>query len=253
MNKSDIIIKSHNKNIVKRINIEDEFFQRIFGMGACIAGGYARWACTPFDKRVHKIIEANDIDVFCEKEEYYLNIHKWLESVGKIAYKSDFATSFTLRNSKYSYLDKTIQLIAPRIEGNIILVGTPIDIISNFDFTINMIAITKTEIFMHKNFFRDLSNRKLYFNNIHCPLGILIRLKKYFKKGFNMETSEMLKVFQVWDSLDSKIKTEIQEAFDINYWDSKFEEAKKNNKLENAIDVVMREKRRRISRLMYID
>lgn len=195
------ILKTTHDHIVN-INIKDDFFQGVFKNGGIIAGGFARWAVTPKCK-----ILPNDIDIFCRTPEDFDRLQQYISTCGYIFFNSEFAISYRLNHRPW--IKFKVQLIRPRQEGNIKTFGEPIDIIDNFDFTINMVAIAPEGVFMVHDFVRHMRGNLLVFNNIHCPIGILVRIRKYLRKGFNIYINEFIKVLSVWDELDATRKAEI--------------------------------------------
>lgn len=210
-------------------NILDVFFREIYYRGGFIAGGFARYVVseTPFS-------EPGDIDVFCRTIDSFMNLKTFFSSFCKVEHNSDFAISFKAE-SNYKYIKKKIQLIVPREEGNIKTFGTPDEVIANFDFTINMIAFDDGGFYMAERFESHNLRHKLIFNNIHCPVGILARVRKYLRKGYRITVTEMLKMYYDWDAADPKMKELVRNTFNDDWFDDEDDEETINEKYQNSI------------------
>lgn len=231
------IVSKDHRFFHHNVNTDDKFFKNVFELGGFVAGGYARYVVS---KNV--FAEPNDIDIFCRTIEDEAKLLRFFNSVGKVQFKSDLATSYRVYN-EYSYILKKVQLIKPRQEGNIKTFGTPEEVIDNFDFTINMVAFDDQGFYHCETFFEDLKAHRLEFNNIHCAVGILTRIRKYLNKGYKIDISEFLKIYQMWDTVDQKTKDIIKSDFSEKFMNVMYSEDPKE---KSARD-------KRIFKIFYID
>lgn len=107
------------------------------------------------------------------------------------------------------------------------LFPTAQDIFNKYDFTCCMGAIdleTK-EFFRHPNFLTDIAKRQLIFNyGTDFPLASALRVKKYKEKGFEIDSSEYLKILLAvifknpknWDELANQIGGQYGEALKVS-------------------------------------
>jgi hypothetical protein len=227
--KHKIIRKSRKEVKHHNVNTLDSFFISVFTYGGFIAGGYARFALSekPF-------AEPKDIDVFCEGKDDFANLHEWLSGLGHIVFDSPFAASFKITKG-FPYINKKVQLIRPREEGNVKTFGTPEEVIDNFDFTINMVAFDHEGFCMAKDFQNHNKRNKLVFNNIHCAVGILTRVRKYLRKGYKITISELLKIYYMWDEVSKEDKELIRNTFNDSWFDESDDEETINKKYQKKI------------------
>lgn len=92
----------------------------------------------------------------------------------------------------FQYHDKVVQVIK-RPDLN----GSAKEILSRFDFTINQVAydFATRKFYMGKEFFIDLAAKRLTYN-VHAknPISSLKRIVKYVKRGYSIDTQEILKL-----------------------------------------------------------
>lgn len=69
--------------------------------------------------------------------------------------------------------------------------NSPQEVISNFDFTVCMCAITPEQITYHPDYFLDLTTKKLRLNDPSDILSSFWRLQKYNKLGYTMDREEL--------------------------------------------------------------
>lgn len=70
------------------------------------------------------------------------------------------------------------------------------EILTTFDFTIAMCALTRDRLVYHRDYFVDLQTRQLRIQNLESPLNTLWRMQKYVKYGFEASQEEMWKLIQ---------------------------------------------------------
>lgn len=81
------------------------------------------------------------------------------------------------------------------------------DVFNTFDFTVSMCGYDfKTkELEHHEDFFSDLSQRRLKFNNLTAyPLVSALRVNKFKDRGYEISRSEMIKILLTVAQLDIK-------------------------------------------------
>jgi hypothetical protein len=183
-----------------------------------ICGGYARYCGSPL--LTEKVKFASDIDLFPKSEKAYENMLKDLNKMGYMkSYENHVST--TMKPKKKD--DKTLsfiptpQIIKPVIEGKIVTLGTPEEILENFDFTIVRAAIiSPTELLVDEDFENDELHGYLRLKNIHCPISSLLRCCKYARKGYFLRPIEALKLFQDWTNRGPDYQQRITELFVIS-------------------------------------
>lgn len=68
--------------------------------------------------------------------------------------------------------------------------SSPETCISNFDFTVCSVAVTKDKFYYHKDFFNHLESKKLKVLNPK-PENLLYRIQKYSRMGFSLDKEEL--------------------------------------------------------------
>ncbi len=180
-----------------------------------ICGGYARYCASPLPTA--KVIGAGDVDMFPTTEESSKTLLEALKIMGfEITHENH--VSITLKPSEAKKIElesfPTPQIIKPIIEGKIVALRTPEEILENFDFTIVRAAILSSkEILVDENFEEDEKHKILRLKNIHCPISSLLRCCKYARKGYFMRPMEALKLFQDWTNRGETYQTRIIELF----------------------------------------
>jgi hypothetical protein len=186
-----------------------------------IAGGFARY-CT---SRKDSPVVPNDIDLFCGDAEAFERIvqrvrqHpstvKKSESPIEIKYEYRLAQGF----HKDSY---TLQIIKPSAVLNMVADGDYTRVLENFDFTIAKCAILPTgEAIVHANFHLHDEEDKLVITNIHCPISSMKRVLKYAKRGYSVESAELLKLFKDYETRSPEWKDLVSRglsAADLASW-----------------------------------
>ena len=88
--------------------------------------------------------------------------------------------------------------------------ATPQDVITNYDFTVCMCAITADQITYHPDYFTDLATKTLRVNNLEDPLSVMWRLQKYNRYGFEIGKEDLWKIIEAIHEID-KLPTVVQE------------------------------------------
>jgi len=125
-----------------------------------------------------------DFDVYFLDEKSAISFNSEIAVImGEPAFISDNAIT-------YSKDGLTIQSIQS-------IMGIPMDIIDQFDYTICMSAYScKRRYFSFgETFFEDLAGRQLIFNvYARYPISSLFRIKKYLARGYKISGVEMVKI-----------------------------------------------------------
>ncbi len=178
--------------------------------GVFIMGGYARYAASPRQKPD----TVGDIDLFSETPEKYERLIMTLvnEMGLEIKNQNDNAVSLKVPEEGPLSLCLPIQIIKPRVVAKMRTVGTPTEVLENFDFTVTRACIlSENEVLVDEDFIRDEKQHKLRFKNIHCPVSSTLRAVKYTKKGYTFPLDEALKLFLDWDSRGDEYKAKIKD------------------------------------------
>lgn len=146
----------------------------------CIAGGIFR--------SILRCSEVKDIDIYPKSTKDYMAIERILYNNGWEERESSTCVSFKKNN-------KVIQVMNRHM-------GTPSQILRQFDFTICMAAWCPNNgiFYFYKHFKRDLDNEELVFNTFaEYPIRSIQRSYKYIDYGFWMKTMDLLAmVFKIW-------------------------------------------------------
>lgn len=106
------------------------------------------------------------------------------------------------------------QIIKPVIEGKIVTLGTPEEILMNFDFSVVRAAIINpNEVLVDDDFEDDEIHSRLNIKNIHCPITSLLRSCKYSRKGYFLGPAQALKLFIDWNNRGSEYQSRIIDLF----------------------------------------
>ena len=169
-----------------------------------IAGSFARWA---FSTAAHPVAPS-DIDIFVWDANVYGRLKARLDYRLKI--RNDNPACITYLKDDTHKTIPPIQLIKPRHEGNVVTEGDVKTILDNFDFTVTKAAIVnKNEGIIGEDFDKHEQVKKLCIQNIHCPVSSTYRVIKYCKKGYNISTAELAKVFVDWENRDDEYKLKL--------------------------------------------
>lgn len=133
----------------------------------------------------------SDFDFFFHNEEELGKVKNWLIDNGaKLEFESETAYHIKWNN-------KDIDLVRHYY-------STPTDCISNFDFTVSMVAIdAEGVLYHHENFYEHLAHRALIINKITYPLSTFKRVLKYQKKGYHICNAGIQKIMQGYKDINS--------------------------------------------------
>jgi hypothetical protein len=162
-----------------------------------IAGGYARYVCSPNAEP----ISTEDIDIFSYSLIDFHNIEKRCNEskFNNISFIQNTSTaiSYEYRIGKEKY---KIQLIKPSV-----ICGKIEDIISYFDFTVirGAIALVNDKIItlFDDCFYGDEVCLTLKIKNIVNPVEQIFRITKYIEKGYKCPITELILLFEKYNEM----------------------------------------------------
>jgi len=173
--------------------------------GASIAGGYARYVASPNDKPV----PASDLDFFFEHESGFDHTLGVLQMAGYKQVRNN-PMCLTLKNEDAEGLYRdisSIQLIRPSV-----LCGKPLEIISQFDFSISRaVILTGSQVLVDIDFLKDEQAKRLRIKHVACPISGMLRCIKYGGKGYFCPPSEALVLLEDWQNRDESYRLRIGE------------------------------------------
>jgi len=200
-----------------------DILDMIEGMGF-IAGGYAAWYA---NSRYSS--NPSDIDVFSleNRFEYYppeepdevftpesLIIYNLLEL--DYEQEKDLPNAIQYKPPEEGMLK--VQYVKPFQNNWMKTFGTPEEVLSQFDFTVAMVALEKVNdeyyIYYHEDFVKHNKKHRLYINHINCPIAVSMRVMKYIKKGYYIGPKELIKLFIEWENRDEEYRSRLKEILE---------------------------------------
>jgi len=193
-------VKGDSSSIVRCMEHIDLVFGATGGKGF-ICGGFARYAMSPLDSPVIP----SDIDLYCFDEPTYNDIIDALtkdeRTVRRKASRIETKFDIVLSGGGYNREILNLQVIRPFTIMNMVSDGDALKILQNFDFTIAKCAILPDMTTLsHVDFLDHEQELKLVVYNIHCPISSLKRIIKYTNRGYMIESVELLKLFEDYES-----------------------------------------------------
>jgi len=138
----------------------------------------AWWALRDY---FNSVVIKTDYDVFFKSEEDFTKVSDYFkEKWCKVIWESE-------NGKKVKYKWRTYDLVKKYFES-------PQATIDNFDFTVSMIAVSRTELVYHPTTFIDLAKRQLMINNLTYPASTMKRVLKYYEKWFRICNEELAKI-----------------------------------------------------------
>lgn len=178
------------------------------GHNAWVCGGFARYVTSPHVEPK----KTGDIDIYCESEEVYNTLMKKLEDDGFTKkYTNPVAVCYhkdTMPRPDFASYE--INLIKPIREGKIVTNGKIEDILANFDFSVTRVALkSKKMAVADEHYIEDETKLFLRVGNIHCPISSVLRIAKYYNKGYWTKITEVVKLFKDWDGRGKEYQSSI--------------------------------------------
>ena len=152
---------------------------------AWIAGGYAAYMgsaapCPPVP---------GDIDIFPRNQE------SWGKLFDALMKHNEEYLRESRRAVTFTVDDRQVQLIHP-FEAT----ESPEKLVEDFDFTVcRAVLVNENCVLVDDEFEADTQNMKLRFKNIKNPMGALVRLTKYARKGYDASPAELAKILQCFN------------------------------------------------------
>lgn len=128
-------------------------FDILGGAGCFIAGGFARYACSPHPSPV----PAGDIDLYCLTPDAFEPARRALLKAG-LTQTKDTTASLSFRDKRFFLFRKfnqVIQLAKPLTFGDITLFGEPVPVLSGADFSVTQVAIMNSGTVVQHRCFED--------------------------------------------------------------------------------------------------
>jgi hypothetical protein len=181
----------YNKQQYLLLNIlkEEKLFNLLIATHAIIAGGairavFAREFISDYDIYFKNTIDLDSFESGLKELDF------------ELAFSSDTAKSYKKNNIKIQVI------IMPEL-----IKENPKDIIDQFDYSVCMGAydFDTQSFFLADSFLEHVARKELYYNvNCKYPLSSMFRLKKYFKKGYTISGSEIIKLGLAVNNLKMK-------------------------------------------------
>lgn len=147
----------------------------------------------------------NDYDIYFKSKDDY---NKVIDIYSKSKYETGFKMIHTSDNAD-TFLKKEIidKYVFQFIKADHLIKENPMDIINNFDFTINMAAydLKEEKLIVKDKFFYDNIKRYLIFNeDTYYPIISMHRAVKYMSRGYKLPGHEQVKIALAINNLKMK-------------------------------------------------
>ena len=202
-------IKMWVHNILKPGDVPSQMQKLMLAVGshAFIAGGAARY-CIFADRRGESkgmlpvIPPPADIDLFCYSENDEYKVRDALLTIG-YCYEGETSWCIRYRNEDEPLEVQVVRANdAPQVSSEQRTSGTMEEVLSGFDFTVNMAAFNAMgEAVYSSQLVHAIDNRELIVNKIIDPVDLIRRVGKYYQKGFHISRADSLKILEGWDCL----------------------------------------------------
>ncbi len=186
------------------------------GVRGFIGGGFARHAILP-NFTDHLMPLPGDIDIFHVNKDDDLTLD--IEGLGyRVTKKLVHATEFRRNEGEL-----TVQLIKPHANDTIKMWGSIEEVLSNFDFTVNMCALQRLSgggslngYPLYRGTFGDTTvqdniDKQLVLNHINCPIAMLLRTCKYIGKGYKTTMMNLAKIVVAFEEMPDEYRYKIME------------------------------------------
>lgn len=145
-----------------------------------------------------------DFDVYVYKEEDRQFVYDKFLLQGFVL-KKDLPNCWWLEKEEGFLLWKhkvTVQIIKT-------FVGTPQQIVDEFDFTVCRIATDGITLWYDKDFEEHNKKKLLVIKTIQCPIGSIRRIIKYSKKGFWISNFSICKLYEHYITLGDEFRAKL--------------------------------------------
>lgn len=170
-----------------------------FDRGGWIAGGFARWCCSPSDSPA----PADDIDVFFADTGALRATQAHLERLGaRVTREVSYFVELDTGDLLSPLPPKRLQLIKPFVEDGARSWGPTIrDVVRQIDITVCRVAINSVEHALADPAFEDDERDRIVAPVcINDPVAVMVHSLKYVAKGYSMRSPEIVSVFNNWTS-----------------------------------------------------
>lgn len=163
--------------------------------------------------------KASDIDIFFRNEEdldefkryvcrnsFDRNDHRDYDNEYEVVFETDRAIS--IQNPRTKFQIQLIKAVFP---------PTILDLLRNFDFTIAMAGIDTSmpdSIYHVKDYFYDLTVKRLIYTGSEYPLASLKRVTKFIRRGFSICDENLIRIAE--DISDKGIIYDVDKDVDDN-------------------------------------
>lgn len=145
----------------------------------------------------------NDVDVYFKSKKDLEEANEYFKSKNyEILSSTDNAITYKV-DSNFIRKPVIVQLII----ADELIKENPMDLINNFDFTINMASydLAKEELIVKDDFFYDNIKRRLIFNeDTLYPIISMHRAIKYINRGYKLDGYEQVKIALAINNLHMK-------------------------------------------------
>lgn len=190
--------------VVRRI------FAILEGVPCFIAGGFARYACSPHPTPV----PAGDIDLYCLTPDAFEPAQRAMIKAG-LTQTKDTTASLSFRDKRsflFRKFNQVVQVAKPIVFGDIALYGEPLTVLSGADFSVTRVAIINPhEVVQHCCFEDDELRRQVSVLSIPSPVEAIYRLWKYTRAGYRIPAADLVKVLDEWESRPVEYKETIRD------------------------------------------
>lgn len=162
--------------------------------GGYIMGGLARYLAS---RRTAPLVYG-DVDVFVPDEERFLGMLSAFSGLDCI-YETEMSRTYASAGLLIPEVE--IQLIKPRCEADRVTCGTPLEILSKFDFTVAAAWWVSPHLVMvHPQLLEhdEIGSLRLIMP-VQRPVSTTVRAMKYARRGFYLPFGETVRLLDAWE------------------------------------------------------
>ncbi len=180
-----------------------QYILDVIGDDGFIAGGMARQYAYTYDVLSTKPPEPRDIDIFPARKGTVENPVK--PSLNRRIRDLGYTETYTTIHSTEFHKEglHPVQVVMPHESEFEKMYGTAEEVLSQFDFTINMFALQKRDgvyvLIYTDEAVRDNELKQLVINHVNAPIPMAHRVAKYVKKGYSIKPRQWVHIFDGWD------------------------------------------------------